>query len=130
MATVQFDGTSIEALFDCLFKYGGWVLFLILFVCAVFYAERFEKFIAMIFKFCSVCFKSIPWFKKKYIKHDFQSSVNNFSNGGARNERKRNDEAHRRYRSRRYSAKPGGRGGRGRGQRPLPGVGNPLSFHG
>ena len=72
---------SVKVFFDCMFAYGGWLLFFMVFVCAVFYPDRFEKFIALVYKILSRIFKTVPIIRKKYIQHDFQSRANSFVNG-------------------------------------------------
>ncbi|MCK5465946.1 hypothetical protein KAI56_00395 [Candidatus Parcubacteria bacterium] len=72
---------SVKVFFDCIFAYGGWLLFFMVFVCAVFYPDRFEKFIALVYKILSKIFKTVPVIRKKYIQHDFQSRANSFVNG-------------------------------------------------
>lgn len=69
-----------------IFKSLGWILFGILFILVVFFIDKIERFVALIYKILSKIFKTIPWIHKKYIKHDFQSSINNFSNGFIKNE--------------------------------------------
>lgn len=85
---LNLDNESIKTVIGYIIQYFGWLLAVLIFICALFYPERFEKFAALVLKGLSKIFNNIPIIKKKYIQYDFQSRANSFVNNFLKNELK------------------------------------------